>query len=116
MLLITDCLGDLDGLRRAARAHVAAGFEVHVAHIVSRAELEPSRGAMLAVDPEDATIRRPLTDATRGAYREAYDAWRRELARGWRDDGVAYHEIVDDEATDIAIRRVVVLPGGGALV
>jgi uncharacterized protein (DUF58 family) len=116
VLLITDCLGDLDRLKRAARAHVAAGFEVHVAHIVARAELEPSRGTMLAVDPEDASISRPLTDATRAAYRAAFDAWRMEVARGWRDDGVAYHEIVDDEATDVAIRRIVALPGGGARV
>jgi len=114
VLLITDCLGALDGLKRAARAHVAAGFEVHVVHIVSRAELNPPRGAMLAVDPEDATISRPLTDATRTAYRAAFDAWRAEIARGWRDDGVAYHEIIDDEAADVAIRRVVALPGGGA--
>jgi uncharacterized protein (DUF58 family) len=113
VLLITDCLGDLDGLARAARAHVAAGFEVHVAHIVARAELEPPRGAMLAVDPEDATISRPLTDATRAAYRTAFDAWRWEVARRWRDDGVAYHEIVDDEATDVVVRRIVALPGGG---
>ena len=116
VLLITDCLGELDGLKRASRTHVAAGFEVHVAHIVSRAELEPSPVAMLAVDPEDATIRRPLTDATRAAYRDAFDAWRMEIARGWRDDGVSYQQIVDDEATDVAIRRVVALPGGGARV
>jgi uncharacterized protein (DUF58 family) len=109
-----DCLGDLEGLKRAARAHVAAGGEVHVVHVVSRAELEPTRGAILAVDPEDPTISRPLTDATRAAYRAAFDAWRMEIARGWRDDGVAYHEIIDDEATDVAIRRVVALPGGGA--
>lgn len=115
VLLITDCLGDLDGLRRAARAHVAAGFDVHVVHIVARAELEPPRGAMLATDPEDASIARPLTDATRAAYRAAFDTWRTEVARDWRDDGVAYHEIVDDEATDIAIRRVVALPGGSAV-
>ena len=116
VLLITDCLGELDGLKRASRTHVAAGFEVHVAHIVSRAELEPSPVAMLGVDPEDATIRRPLTDATRAAYRDAFDAWRMEIARGWRDDGVSYQQIVDDEATDVAIRRVVALPGGGARV
>jgi uncharacterized protein (DUF58 family) len=114
VLLISDCLGDLEGLKRAARAHVAAGGEVHVVHVVSRAELEPTRGAILAVDPEDPTISRPLTDATRAAYRAAFDAWRMEIARGWRDDGVAYHEIIDDEATDVAIRRVVALPGGGA--
>ena len=97
VMLVTDCLGELDELRRSARAHVAAGGEVHVVHVVSRAELEPPRGAMLATDPEDPSVARPLTERTRAEYREAFDAWRGEVARSWRDDGVAYHEIVDDE-------------------
>lgn len=110
VLLVTDCLGDLDELRRAARAHVAAGGEVHTAHIVSRAELDPPRAAMLATDPEDPATARPFTDGTRAAYRAAFDAWRGEVARSWRDDGVAYHEIVDDEAVDVLVRRIVTLP------
>ena len=112
VLLVTDCLGDLEALRRAARAHVAAGGEVHVVHVVSRAELEPPRAAMLATDPEDASTSRPLTAGTRGAYRAAFDAWRGEVARAWRDDGVAYHEIVDDEPVDVLVRRLVAVPGG----
>ena len=112
VLLVTDCLGDLEALRRAARAHVAAGGEMHVVHVVSRAELEPPRAAMLATDPEDASTSRPLTAGTRGAYRAAFDAWRGEVARAWRDDGVAYHEIVDDEPVDVLVRRLVAVPGG----
>jgi uncharacterized protein (DUF58 family) len=111
VMLITDCLGGLDALRRVARAHVAAGGEVHVVHIVSRAELDPPRAAVLATDPEDAAVARPLTDGTRAAYRAAFDAWRGEVARGWRDDGVAYNEIVDDEAVDVLVRRLVAVPG-----
>jgi uncharacterized protein (DUF58 family) len=112
VMLVTDCLGALDELRRVARAFVAAGGEVHVVHIVSRAELDPPRGAVLATDPEDPSMARPLTDGTRGAYRVAFDAWRSEVARGWRDDGAAYNEIVDDEAIDVLVRRLVALPGG----
>jgi uncharacterized protein (DUF58 family) len=112
VVLVTDCLGDLDGLRRAARAHVAAGGEVHLVHVVSRAELDPPRAAMLATDPEDASMARPLTDATRDAYRAAFDAWRGDVARSWRDDGVAYHEIADDEPVDVFVRRLVALPRG----
>ena len=112
VLLVTDCLGDLEGLRRAARAHVVAGGEVHVAHVVSRSELDPQRAPMLATDPEDAHVQRPLTSATRDAYRAAFAAWRDEVARAWRDDGVAYHEIADDEAVDVLIRRLVAIPGG----
>ena len=70
------------------------------------------RAAMLATDPEDATVARPLTNATRDAYRAAFSAWRGEVARAWRNDGVAYHEIADDEPVDVMIRRLVAVPGG----
>jgi len=109
VLLVTDCLGDLDGLRRAARAHVAAGGEVHVAHVVAREELEPPRAVMLATDPEDAAISRSLTDASRATYRAAFDAWRGDVARGWRDIGVSYREAVDDEAPVVIVRRIVAI-------
>lgn len=111
VMLVTDCLGGLDELRRAARAHIAGGGEVHVVHVVSRAELEPPRAAMLATDPEDAAIVRPLTESSRDRYRAAFDAWRAETARGWRDDGAAYQEIVDDEPVDVLVRRLVAPPG-----
>jgi uncharacterized protein (DUF58 family) len=113
VLVVTDCLGDLDGLRRAARVHATAGGEVHVVHVVARAELQPPRGAMLATDPEDAAIARTLTDATRAAYRMAFDSWRDDVARSWRDMGVSYHEAVDDEAPDVVVRRVVTTPRAG---
>jgi uncharacterized protein (DUF58 family) len=110
VLLVTDCLGALDRLFDAARAHAASGGEVLVAHIVSRKELEPPSGAVLAVDPEDEHIRRPLTDATRAAYLTAFGRWRAETARRWRDAGVGYAELVDDEPMDLAVRRLVALP------
>lgn len=113
VLLVTDCLGDLHDLHRAARAHVVSGGEVVVVHVVSRAELEPSHAAMLAIDPEDSSVSRPLTATTRGAYRAAFDNWRGDVARAWRDDGVGYHEVIDDEPIDILVRRLVT-PAGGA--
>jgi uncharacterized protein (DUF58 family) len=111
VMVVTDCLGALDELRRAARAHVAGGGEVHVVHVVSRVEIDPPRDAMLATDPEDAAVARPLTSSTRDAYRAAFGGWRAEVARGWRDDGVAIHEIVDDEPVDVLVRHLVVAPG-----
>jgi uncharacterized protein (DUF58 family) len=112
VLLVTDCLGDLDPLRRAARSHLVAGGEVVAVHVVSRAELEPPPGAVLATDPEDAQLSRPLTAATRDGYRQSFDTWRGDVARGWRDDGVSYHQVVDDDPIDVLVRRVVALPGG----
>jgi uncharacterized protein (DUF58 family) len=113
VLLVTDCLGDLEQMRRAARAHVAAGGEVYVAHIVARAELEPPRAAILATDPEDASTTRALTAATRAGYQSAFDAWRGEVARAWRDDGVGYYETIDDQPADVLVRRLVALAGAG---
>jgi uncharacterized protein (DUF58 family) len=112
VLVITDCLGDVAALRRAARAHVAAGGEVHVAHVVAREELEPARAAILATDPEDAAVARPLTTAVHAAYRAVFDEWRAEVSRGWHADGVTYHEVADDEAADVAVRRIVSPPVG----
>jgi uncharacterized protein (DUF58 family) len=114
VLLVTDCLGDLEGMRRAGRAHVAAGGEVYVVHVVARAELEPPRAAMLATDPEDASTARALTAGTRGGYRAAFDAWRGEVSRAWRDAGVIYHEMVDDQPVDVLVRRLAALAGATA--
>jgi uncharacterized protein (DUF58 family) len=107
VVLITDCLGDLDDVRRAARALVAQGGEATVVHVVSRAELEPPTGGLLAVDPEQSQTERALTDDTRSAYLERFAAWRERVARGWRDDGVAYVPAVDDEPAEHVVRRVV---------
>jgi uncharacterized protein (DUF58 family) len=113
--VVAEIARTLDGLRRAARSHLVAGGEVLVVHVVSRAELQPPPGAVLAIDPEDAQLSRPLTPATRDTYRASFDAWRGDVARGWRDDGVAYHQVVDDEPIDVLVRRVVALPGGAGV-
>ena len=106
VLVVTDCLGDVDLLVNTARAHVAGGGEVFVAHVVSRGELDPAAGAQLAVDPEDPMMQRPLTKETRSAYTAAFAAWRQDTARRWRDAGVGYTEICDDEPMDVAIRHI----------
>ena len=93
--------------RRALARHVARGGEAHVLHLVARAELAPGDDAMLATDPEDRTMQRPLVAATRDAYLERFDAFRADLARAFRADGVVVHEIVDDTPPEIAVRRVV---------
>jgi len=52
-------------------------------------------------------VERPLTDETRSAYCDAFAGWRRETARRWRDAGVGYSEICDDDPMDVAIRTIV---------
>ncbi|MEX2180491.1 MAG: DUF58 domain-containing protein [Gemmatimonadaceae bacterium] len=106
-VVLTDCLGDFDALRAALARHVARGGEAHLIHLVARAELVPARAAALATDPEDPTVRRPLVDATRDGYRERFDAFRHEVAQVLRADGVQVHEVHDDEAPEVIIRRLV---------
>lgn len=106
LAVLTDCLGDFDALRRSLARHIARGGEAWLVHIVARAELEPGDAPMLATDPEDATQRRPLFAATRAGYRENFAAFRTEVARALRADGVQYVEVRDDEPSDAAVRRI----------
>lgn len=105
-VLITDCLGDFAEWRAALARHVVRGGEAVVLHIVSRQELEPATDAVLATDPEDPALQRPLFAATRAGYRAAFDAFRHEVARTLRADGVQYTELRDDEPSDAAVRRI----------
>ncbi|HRN54741.1 MAG TPA: DUF58 domain-containing protein [Gemmatimonadaceae bacterium] len=106
LAVLTDCLGDFDALRRALARHIARGGEAWLVHIVARAELEPGDAAMLATDPEDPARQRPLFAATREGYLENFAAFRAEVARALRADGVQYVEVRDDEASDAAVRRI----------
>ena len=110
-VVVTDCLGDFDALRAALARHVAKRGEALVLHIVARAELDPPAAAALATDPEDPLVRRPLVSATRDAYRARFGAFRSEVARALRADGVQVHEVMDDEPSDVLIRRIVRIPG-----
>ncbi|MEP7066168.1 MAG: DUF58 domain-containing protein [Gemmatimonadota bacterium] len=106
IVLISDFLGDDDALLRAARERITAGADVLAIHIVAREELEPSSASIIAVDPEHAELKRSLVDETRAGYRDAFAAWRSELARAWRGAGAAYVEVATDEASDHAVRRI----------
>jgi hypothetical protein len=80
---------------------------VYAVHVVAAEELAVSRDVAVAVDPEDARLRRPLDAAGRAAYGRAFAEWRDALARGWRDAGAAYSLVVADEPPAHAVRRVV---------
>lgn len=104
--IVTDLLGDADALIAAVRVHHARGGEVHLVHIVAAEELEPPRDTRLATDPEDPKLERPLTEATRAAYQQAFAEWRSEQARAWTAAGAAYHMATTDTAADRIVRRV----------
>jgi len=98
---------------RAGRQCVVAGSEVYALHVVAREELDPTTG-VLATDPEDAAVRRPLVDASRAEYLAAFATWREGLARAWRDAGAAYALVLADEPAERVVRRVVTPGGPGA--
>ena len=111
--ILTDLLGDADDLVRAARVRIAAGSEVHLIHVVAREELDPPRRPLLAADPEQPTLQRLLVDSTRRAYEEAFAEWRAEIARQWRAAGATFVEVVTDETSPHAVRRIAEAPGIG---
>ena len=105
--IISDFLGDTDHLLQAARERLGAGGEVHAVHVVAREELGPGAGAMLATDPEEPRIRRPLGPANMEEYQSAFELWRGEMAREWRDAGAGYTQVATDEPAERAVRRIV---------
>lgn len=106
LAIISDFLGDADELLAVARQRLSAGGEVYAVHIVAREELDPARSSILATDPESPEIRRSLVAPTREEYLRGFASWRENLARAWRTAGAVYTEVVTDEATEQAVRRV----------
>ena len=107
VVLISDFLSDGEAVLRVAREHIVAGAEAHAVHIVSRKELDPPDRTIMAADPEDDGIRRPLAERTRAGYLSAFGQWRAALATDWRGAGATYTMVRDDEAADRAVRRIV---------
>ena len=78
---------------------------------MSAAELEPPAAPAMATDPEDPSCERPLVEATREEYAARFAVFRAEVARAMRADGVTYHEVLDDTAPEVLVRRIVRPPG-----
>jgi uncharacterized protein (DUF58 family) len=104
--IVSDFLGDADELRRRAGEVAAAGGEVHAVHVVADEELDPPSRSVLAVDPEDPTIARPLVADARAAYLERFGEWRSQLAAAWRGEGLSYTLAAVSEPTSRVVRRV----------
>ncbi len=111
--IVSDFLGDADALLEQSRELIAAGREVYAVHIVAREELEP-RAYGIVVDPENTTLRRPLTDGEIAAYGSSFARWRQALADRWRSAGAVFHYAVTGDAADRVVKRVVALTEPGA--
>lgn len=104
--VITDLLGDAEALLSAAKLRIAAGGEVIVVHVVASEELDPPAGDLLAVDPEDSSVRRTLSGAERAAYRLAFGQWMEDRARDIRGAGARYVRVETSEPAAHAARRI----------
>lgn len=104
--IVSDFLGDADAVLEQARELIASGRDVYAVHVVAREELDPPPGDVV-VDPEDDAVRRPLTAAELGGYRESFARWREALAAMWRDAGAVYHLATSDDPPARAVRRIV---------
>ncbi len=105
--IVSDFLGDQQATRVAAQALVAQGRDVHAVHVIAEEELEPVQGAAMVVDPEQPSLRRPMTAATRSGYRDRFAQWREDLGRSWRLTGATFTEVIVGEPTARAVVRVV---------
>lgn len=106
-VLIFDALGDLDASRAALGRHLARGGEAHVVYLVAREELTPRSGTHLAVDPEDVELRRPLAPTVLEEYQSRFAEFRATAAAAFRREGIAWHEVRDDEVIETVARRIV---------
>jgi uncharacterized protein (DUF58 family) len=116
LVVISDFLGDEEATRRAASALMAAHCDVHAVHVLAREELEPAGQAIRAVDPENASILRPLDDAMRSRYIANFSAWREHTAAAWRQAGATWTEVITDEDPARAARRVIGAASGAVTV
>ncbi|AMW04416.1 DUF58 domain-containing protein [Gemmatimonas phototrophica] len=108
IVLLTDCLGDVDACLKVAAAHGVAGALVECVHVVADEELAPPGGTHLARDPERADDARVLAPAGRLSYREQFDLFRSEMAQRWRSAGAGYTEVLTSTDAPKAVRAVVI--------
>lgn len=107
IVVISDFLGDTDELIAAAARCALAGCEVYALHIVANEEVNPSGSFHLVRDPEDKTVRRPLTESTLDQYLENFGRWRDEIARELANAGVYYTmAVAGDEPATHLVRRL----------
>lgn len=109
VIVISDMLGDLEETLAVARAERARAGELYAVHVIGADELHPPRLALVE-DPEDAALRRTLSDESRGEYSRRFDAWRAAVASSWRSAGVSYHQSVTGSPLLTDLRRIVARP------
>jgi uncharacterized protein (DUF58 family) len=116
IVVISDFLGDEQAARTSVGALLAANCEVLGVHIIAQEELEPSRQAIRAIDPENPSIVRPLDEVMRTRYAANFAEWRERIAVSWRHAGATWITVSTDEEPAMAVRRVIGASSGGLVV
>ncbi len=116
VVIVSDLLGDADALLTRGASLIARGIEVIVVHLVARAELALGAERVVAVDPENAAMRRPLSRSAHRAYDDEFAAFRLSMRNRWLAAGARYACIIDDQPPADAVRALVrVAIGTGAV-
>lgn len=113
VVVLSDFLGDEEQSRVSASALIAAHCDVHAVHVVAHEELEPAGQAIRALDPEDASIVRPLDETLRARYVANFAQWRDSVAAAWRHVGATHTIVRTGEDAALAVRRVISASSGG---
>ena len=107
IVIVSDFLGGTEDLISSATRCAVAGSEVHAIHIVAAEELNPARSFQLVRDPEDDSIRRPLTESTLDEYSRRFSDWRDAVSRDLSSAGVFYTmAVAGDEPVEHLVRRI----------
>lgn len=107
IVMLTDCLGDVEATLKAAAAHRVAGALLECVHVVAREELDPPAGTHLVHDAVRAHEDRVLSAAGVSGYRERFAAFRREMGTRWRAVGAGYTEVTTSTDAARAVRAIV---------
>ena len=97
VVLVSDFLGDEPAVRQSAGALLAAHCDVHAVHVVAQEELAPARQAIRAIDPENASIVRPLDEVMLSRYSANFAEWRQRIAASWRHTGATWTMVTTSE-------------------
>lgn len=107
IVIASDFLSDTEDIVAAAARCAVGGAEVHAIHVVAKEELNPARKYQLVRDPENDSLRRPLTESSLNDYLDRFAAWRDDVARDLAGAGVFYTiAVAGDEPAEHLVRRI----------
>ena len=107
LVVITDFLGDSEAALPAMRVAAASGAEIFAIHVVAELELAPDERSLLVADPEHPNLKRALSATNRGAYQEAFAAWRVGVAGEAHAMNARYVMTSTAEPVRDVVRRIV---------